>query len=128
VDVGRPLFSGQLGEEWYEIEGGYRWMPKTASLRLGGPRSASEKLYITGYCPAAQVEQGPVSLEVFVEGELLSAVELTEGDARFDFSFSLPEMLIGAESVGVSLRVDRSFTAPGDPRELGAAFGVFAIR
>ena len=128
VDVGKSMFSGQIGAGWYQIEDGYRWMPKRASLSLGGPRSASEKLYITGYCPAAQVEQGPVNLTVFVAGEPLSTVKLKDGDARFDFSFPLPEKLLGSESIEVSLSVDRSFSAPGDPRELGAAFGVFAIR
>lgn len=128
VDVGQPLFADQLGPGWYEAEGGHRWMPARAVVHLGGPRSGSEKLYVTGYCPAAQVEQGPVRLAVFVDGGLLATVELTEGDARFDFSFPLPGQLAGKDSVEVALQVDRTFVAPGDGRELGVAFGVLAIR
>jgi hypothetical protein len=128
VDVGQRLLSGQLGEGWYPIEGGYRWMGRTAIVRLPGPGSGNERLYVTGYASAETVSSGPVALSLYVDGAPFSNVEVSEPDARFDFSFPLPDALVGRPSVEVGLAVDRTFSPGGDPRQLGLAFGVISIR
>src|SRR6185312_8140008 len=43
IDAGNQLFAEQLGDGWYPIEAGYRWMGKQAIVRLGGPLSASDR-------------------------------------------------------------------------------------
>jgi hypothetical protein len=128
VDVGKPLFREQIGDGWYPIERGYRWMTKRALVRLGGPRSAGEKLYITGYSSRAQLEKGPVGLSVSMDGRPLGVVRLIHGDAQFDANFDMPDEFVGKASVEVQLSVDRTFFVPGEKRHLGAAFGVLAIR
>jgi len=128
VDVGQQLLAGQLGEGWYPIEAGYRWMKKEAAVRLPGPEAASERLYVTGYASAAALQAGPVALSVSVEDIPLSTVQVSEADARFDFSFALPETLVGSDTIEVRLSVDRTFSSADDPRLLGLAFGVFSIR
>ncbi len=128
VDAGNPLFDGQLGPTWHAREGAYRWMPKRATVRLGGPSVSGERLYVSGYCPKRQLERGPLTLTVSVEGRALPAVKITRGDELFEFSFPLPAELIGRASVEIALEVDRTLTDAGDGRVLGLVFGSFAIR
>jgi len=128
VDAGNPLFADQMGPEWYPIEGSFRWMSKRATVRLGAPRSAGERLYISGYCPAQQVDKGPLKVIVGADGRLYPPFFLTEPDARFEISFPLPDGLVGQDSVQVSVEVERTLVSPSDGRSLGLVFGSFAIR
>ena len=63
-----------------------------------------------------------------VNGRALPAVRIQPGAEPFEFSFALPDELVGKESVEVAVEVGRTFKPPGDKRELGVAFGVFEIR
>jgi len=128
VDVGQELLADQLGEGWYPIEGGYRWMGKTAVVRLAGPSSPEQRLYVTGYVSEEALANGPIALTVTVDGRTLSTAAVTVPNARFDFDFPLPADLVGHELVDVRLSVDRTFTPPSESRELGLAFGVISIR
>ncbi len=128
VDAGQPSFAGQLGPTWYNLDSGHRWMPRRASVRLGGPRSPLDKIYISGYCPAAQTSQGPLRVTVEANGIPLGTWLLSKGDAQFELAGKFPPQLIGKESVDISVAVDRTFTLPPDRRELGLAFGTFEIR
>jgi hypothetical protein len=128
VDVGQPSFAGQLGPTWYEIDSGHRWMPRRATVRLGGPRSPLEKIHISGYCPAAQVSKGPLRVTVEANEIFLGAWQLSDGDAQFELAGRLPPQLIGKESVDISVAVDRTSKSPPDRRELGLVFGTFEIR
>ncbi len=128
VDVGTDLVAGQLGPTWYPLEAGFRWMPKRATVKLPGPRAPGQKLYLTGFCPAAALKRGPLQVEVSVDGESLARVPIRQPEAQFTFAFALPPQLVGRSSVEVSVELDRTFFAPPDPRELGLAFGVFEIR
>ena len=128
VEVASPLTAHLLGRTWYPIEGGFRWMPKTATVRLGGPRSAGERLYVSGYCAASLLAAGPLEMLVSVEGERYPAVRISKGDRAFEFDFSLPSKLIGRDSVEVEIQVSRTFIPPGEGRELGLAFRGFEIR
>src|SRR5262249_40192578 len=51
VDASSALTSYLLGPEWYESDGDHRWMPARATLRIGGPRKKTAKLYLRGECP-----------------------------------------------------------------------------
>lgn len=128
VDLADPLATGQLGQGWYEIENGFRWMPKTATVVLPGPRDATQKLHITGFCPAPVLKAGPVSLQVSVEGEKYSPVWVRQPDAEFTFEFDLPARLLGQPRIEVTVEIDHTLTVPGDPRQLGMPFTRFEIR
>jgi hypothetical protein len=128
VDVGDPLAAFFLGPTWYTLDGIFRWMPKSATVRVGGPRSAAERLYVSGFCPGAQVAAGPIEMAVTAEGEVLGFARITKGDDRFTFDFSLPGKLIGRPSIEVSITLNRTTKIPGDEREIGLVFGVFEVR
>jgi len=128
LDVGNPLASHLLGPTWYSDDGGYRWMPASATVRIGGPRSPGQRLYLSGYRSAELAREGPVHLTVSVEGEALPPVEIRRGDLVFSFDFPLPEKLVGRPSIQVEVRVDRTFSPGGEQRRLGLAFGVFEVR
>jgi hypothetical protein len=128
VDVADDLLSYLLGKTWYPRDEKHRWMPKQASLRLGGPVTSQQRLYLTGYCPKQQWEKGPLPLSVTVDGAALPPVRIQPGNERFAFDFALPRESAGKESVEVAVEVGRTFTPPGEDRALGLVFGVFEIR
>jgi len=126
VDVSLPLTAYVLGPTWYPPEANHRWMPQRATLRLGGPRTTSERLHISGYCPASLLQSGPLEMTVGADGAPLSTVRITRGDAAFHFDFALPSRLLGRPGMEIEVRVNR--TARAGDRELGLVFGVFEVR
>jgi hypothetical protein len=127
VDAGQKVFSDLFNQEWYPIDGAYRWMAQRAGLRIGGPRAGGEKLYVVGYCPAGQLAQGPVRLQVKVSGVPLGAVEVHKS-GQFEAALEVPAALVGVEWVELQLEVDRTYRPPGDDRARGLAFGTFTVR
>lgn len=128
VDVGSPSFARQLGPSWYELDSGHRWMPRRATVRLAGPRTAAGKLQVSGWCPAAQVASGPLKVRFSVDGERLPEVTLLKGDAVFNLVLPLPPGSLGKPSLEITVEVDRTFSPPPDERQLGLVFGIFEIR
>jgi hypothetical protein len=128
VDVANDLLAYLLGSTWYPRDETHRWIPKRATLRLGGPKSAGQRLYITGYCPSGQLEKGALPLTVEVDGKALATVQIQRGTERFDFDFALPDGLVGKESVEIAVEAGRTYIPPGEDRELGLVFGAFEIR
>jgi hypothetical protein len=128
VDVANDLLGNLLGKTWYPRDDKHRWMPKQATVRIGGPTSARQRLHISGYCPAGQLEKGALPLSLSVDGKALPPVKIQPGIEQFAFDFALPAELVGKESVEVAVEVGRTFTPPGEDRELGLVFGVFEIR
>jgi hypothetical protein len=126
VDAGDPRYQNQLGSEWYAIDLGFRWMPKRASVRLLGPVVKGQTLIVSGYCPAVQVAEGPLGMEVSVDGTALRSVKIVKGDAPFTFEFTLPDD--ARQQIIVEVEVERTFSTTADRRNLGLAFGVFEIR
>ncbi len=128
VDVGDPLYAGQLGPGWHRLEGRHRWMGKRATVRLGGPRSPAEKLHLAGFCPVSHLVGGPIRLTVAVDGRRLGTFTVTKRNEEFAFAVPIPPEIAGAPVVEVALEVDRTVRPAGDVRELGLVFGVVAIR
>src|SRR5205807_6634011 len=95
IEMGDATHANQLGPSWYPREGGYRWMPKRASVILRGPGEPGEKLYLKGYCPAAALQADALAVEVSVDGEKLPAEWVRKRDAEFSFSFPLPAEATG---------------------------------
>ncbi len=128
VDVGNARMTYLLGSSWYPLEGNFRWMPKRASLKIGGPQTGSEKLVLTGYCPPEQLRQGPLALSVFIDGEPLSPIEISRPETPFSRSLNLPPDTVGKKTVEVTLEVSRTIAVPAGGRPLGLAFGKFLIQ
>ena len=128
VDAANPLMRYALGPTWYALEGYYRWMPKFATVRIGGPASKDEKLYLRGFCPEIETKQGPLDVRVAVDGAKLPPVQIAPGQILFDFDFPLPAELVGKPRIEVSVEAGRTIRLPGDGRDLSLAFGVFEVR
>lgn len=128
VDVGDPLVAERLGPTWYAREAGFRWMPRQASVRMPGPRSPGQKLYVTAICPSAQLEKGPLEMTLTVEGVRLAPVRFTQGNAETTFAFPLPAETAGKNDIDISVEVDRTVRIGKDQRDLGLAFGKFEIK
>jgi hypothetical protein len=128
VDAGNPLVGFALGRTWHSIEGAYRWMPQQASVRLSGPSSARQRLFLTGYCPKQMCAAGPVLLSLTVDGQPSSQVTLDKVEGRFTQSFALSASTIGKPFIEVQLQVSRTFEESVGGRTLSLAFGVFEIR
>ncbi|MCU1272792.1 MAG: hypothetical protein JWO48_223, partial [Bryobacterales bacterium] len=129
IDLGNPLMAYLLGAEWYSLEdGGYRWMPRRATLRIGGPQSPSEKLYLDGFCSPAELQAGPLPVRITVDKLSLAEVILAPGNNRLRAELVLPNQLVGRKSIELSVESGRTFRTGRDDRELGLAFRSFEIR
>jgi hypothetical protein len=127
IDAGNPLMEYLLGPEWYPPESGSRWMSGRATLRIGGPRSKSEKLYLGGFSPAHPA-QSVVPLRVTIDGIALPEVQLNLSGSTFDAALPLPDQVVGKPEVQVLVEVGHTFHTATDARELGLHFGTFEIR
>jgi hypothetical protein len=127
VEVGNPLFGYLLGPEWLPAEPGFRWMPRRATVRLGGPNSVKDRLLIEGFCPRLQLQGGPLHLFVTVDGIPLGETQITDPDASFQRLFVMPPALIGKKMVRVEISVDRTTLDPNG-RELGVVLSTISIQ
>ena len=93
VDVGNPLFSWLLGPTWLSPESGVRWMPGSATVRLGGPGSTGNKLVLDGFCPQEQLKQAPRHLSVAADGVPLGETQINDPESSFHRLFALPDSL-----------------------------------
>ncbi|HLY04613.1 MAG TPA: hypothetical protein VKR31_02590, partial [Rhizomicrobium sp.] len=128
VDVGDRAYAEDLGPEWYPGEQTFRWMPKRATIKLSGPSSPAQRLYVTGYGPAAVLASGPVTMHVTASGQEIGSAVIRKPDEQFAFDFPLPAALTGQESMEVAIELSKVLRASSDNRELGMVFGTFAIR
>ena len=128
VDAGNPLLEYLLGPTWYKLEDSSRWMPRRATVRIGGPASSRQKLYIHGNCPDGLLAGGPVDLRISAEGVSVGTGRVTGENASFDFAFPLPASLAGRELITLTLEAGRTFRPAGEDRDLSFAFGTFEIK
>ncbi len=126
VDVGNPLMDYLLGPGWYLAEKGFRWMSHAATLKIGGPTSGAERLYIWGSAPFGP--QAAVLLKVTVDGMALPETRIPLGQDDFRLSFPLPHEAVGKNQILVGLEVERTFRFGADTRDLGLSFGTFEVR
>jgi len=128
IDMADPLVAPRLGPTWYPREQGFRWMPRTASVRMPGPRAAGPKLYLTAICEPLQVQKGPLEMTVTVDGARLPPAYFTKGNVETTFAFVLPAETVGKTAIEITIAVSRTVRTPTDTRELGLAFGKFEIK
>jgi hypothetical protein len=123
VAAADPLTAYLLGPEWYKLDVDHRWIPKRATLRMGGPEKPGKKLYLSGYSPDAL---GAVEVTVTVDGAPLPPQTVRPGP--FEAAFPLPDAVVGKSEMLVAVEVSRTFRPPEDERDLGLSFGVFEVR
>jgi hypothetical protein len=128
IEAGSPLIEYLLGPEWYHVEDGHRWMPRHATLRIGGPKTSSEKLRLQGFLAPAQLTQGPLPVRVTVDGARLPEQMLIPAGTRFRVEFPLPPEAVGKKELQVGLEVGHTFRVGQDSRDLGLNFGTVEIR
>jgi hypothetical protein len=128
IETGNPFHEVALGEGWHARENGYRWSGKRATVRMAAPATESELLHIWGYCPAAQLKEGPLKLRISAEGMPVADEPLREGDREFSLQFKVPRELVGRASMSVSVEVNHTIRPPGDGRELGLVFAGFEVK
>lgn len=126
VDPADPLTANLLGPEWYPVDENHRWMPKTATLKMGAPRVTGQNLFVHAYCSEEQLRAGPLTLTVTVDGQILPPQPIHE--TGFELRYALPDSLVGKPEMQVKAEVSRVFRPASDPRDLGLAFGSFEIR
>jgi hypothetical protein len=129
VNVADPLYRDRLGPTWFKIEQNFRWMPKTATVKIAGPQKAGQVLEVTGYCPAAVVAQGPLQVSFSGDGIDIGSASLTRPNQHFDLKLPLPSTLVGRPMIELEIEVNRTIRPGGtDPRTLGLVLQTFTIK
>jgi len=103
-------------------------MGKRAAVTMFGPRTASEKLLISGYASASALAGGPLRLTILAGGLHVASALLTEKDKPFAIQSELPAALIGKYSIEVVLECSRTFRPPNDSRDLGLVISSLEVR
>jgi hypothetical protein len=125
IDVGNVLYSWLLGPAWLSPQGGVRWMPGSATLRLGMPVGGAS-LELEGSCPESQLLAAPRHLMVLVDGIPVGDTRIYDPESDFRRLFPMPAILAGRKSVEVEIRVDPVDRKDG--QDYGLVFGNIAIR
>lgn len=128
LDLADPLVADRLGPDWYEADSGIRWMARTGSVRMPGPHTAAQRLYVTATCPAALVKNGPLAMTLTVDGVRLPPAQFTKGDVESTFDFALPPGTVGKTAIDILVQVSRTVRIGADVRDLGLAFRRFEIK
>jgi hypothetical protein len=128
IEISNPMYQNRLGPTWYPAERGYRWMPKTATLKIHGPTKIGQALEASGYCPAVVVAKGPLQVSFRADGIALGTSTLTQPDQLFTLKFPWPAQLVGRPMVEVEIEVNRTLEPPGETRRLGLVFTTFTIK
>ena len=126
INPGDPLAADLLGPEWYPIDVDHRWMPRRATLKIGGPEHSGEHLYLHGYCTDEQLRGGPFTVTAAAAGVPLPPATVTSGE--FELLFPLPDSAVGKPEMPVVIEVSRTAKPVGDPRALGLAFGEISVK
>lgn len=127
VDVADPRYADRLGPGWYPVETGFRWMSKTASVKIERPKKAGQELRITGFCPRGAIAQGPLEVSFRADHAVIGSTVLTQPNQPFNLHFVLPGPFEGTQMLEIEIDLNRTFQVPGDPRTFGLVFGTFAL-
>jgi hypothetical protein len=128
VDVADNQYAASLGSGWYPPESGFRWMAKTAAVRIAHPGKPGQKLKVSGYAPAVAIANGPLQVTLRAGGVVIGTATLKVPDQHFNLEFQLPPELIGGSTMDLEIEVSRTLQVPGDTRVLGLVFGTFTLQ
>jgi len=123
IDLTRLAHPKQLCSGWHENEGVCRWMSQRGEVRLKGPESNSQRLWIE----AKNYNTRPFQLAVQANGISLGT-KTVDSIGPFQTDFPLPPELKHDGPLLVALEVSDTFQAPNDDRNFGLSFGVIEIR
>jgi len=126
IDMGDPLIADRLGPGWYPLESGFRWMGRTATVRMPAPRMAGQRLYVTAICPQAQLQTGPLEMTITVDGIAQAPFAFTKGNVETTFDF--PLLAAAKADMAIEVTVTRTTRVGADQRDLGLAFGRFEVK
>jgi len=128
INVGSAGYESLLGPGWWPIEENFRWMSKSASVRLGGGIAAdTTRLIVNGFCPDTVSAQGPVTLRVSIAGEQV-ATQTIPATGPFSVTARVPAKAAAEPWVTIDLSVDRVTRLAGDKRDLGLIFGTVTLK
>jgi hypothetical protein len=102
-------------------------MGKKATVRLGVPQTAAGTVVVEGYCPETQLAAGTLVATLRLGDKVIGSQEIT-GVGGFQMEAPLPALAAGSTEVEIEIEVSRTVRPPEDGRDLGLAFGTFAIR
>ena len=97
VNLGDPLFAEYLGAGWDTCADGYRTMRRLAMVRIGGPRSPTDRLYVGVF------RTGVFHLGGRVEGMDLPAKVSQRTGELTELEMRLPVTLAGKPEIEVTL-------------------------
>jgi hypothetical protein len=124
IELGNPAYAPLIGKDWHEQEDGFRWMPASASLRMG---RAGNELLIRGFCAPEQLKStGSVRVSAFYDALALGDREIRSCSQDFELRFPIPAS--AAAEGEVKIRVYPTLRLPSDTRELGLAVNAVEIR
>ena len=128
VDVSDQAFAESLGPTWYPVESNYRWMPKTATVKMHGPTQPGQVLHAAGYCPDVLLAHGPLSVTFRVNGAAIGSATVNQPNQLFDLQIPLPAALVGRGIMELKIEVNRTYKPSNENRELGLIFTTFTIK
>jgi|SRR5579871_1590845 len=128
VDVGNAAMRERVGREWYPIEDGYRWMAKSATIKIAAPTHPGQGLEVEGYCPAMLLTKGPIEASFRAGGVAIGKITVSQADQAFHGRLALPDSLVGKQTMQVEISVNRTTVPATDKRELGLIFGTFTMK
>jgi hypothetical protein len=100
INIGDAIYGEFLGAGWGAPADGYRPMHRRGSLRVGGPRTTPEALYIGVFRTAA------LTLQVTVDGTQVPLALSYRDDELSEFRAPLPVTSVGRPVLEVSLATD----------------------
>ena len=122
----------QLISGFYNLEAGaWRWTRKECSVQLAVPRGAAESgavLKFQGSAPAeALASTGSITMSSSVSGVSLPPQTITK-PGEFVYQADVPASAVQALTVTAEFRLDHTFRAPNDERELGVISSVISLQ
>jgi hypothetical protein len=97
INAADPIFGPYLGEGWEPARDGYRAMRGRATLRIGGPRTPGERLWVGAF------SGGRANLRVRAGGIELEPAAVVRLRGRTDTGYALPSALLGKREMEVVL-------------------------
>lgn len=126
VSMDEDTPSWQLGEGWYKLEGGFRWIQPRATARLNRPEDAREFELTVNIGPDFIREIGRTSVRASLNGALVGQEEYTKEGWQTS-RWRVPPGAPGP--VTVEFHVEPEYRASnGDPRRFGIPIAAFGFR
>ncbi len=127
IEIGQPLMESLLGASWYQSEGDFRWMPKTATVRMGMPAGGAGEVKIHAFCTPAQVQSAPLQVSIGIEGKTYGPAQVRDCSHPVNLSFPF-SVRPGTKDTVIAIEVDRTIRVGVDRRDLGLAVQTIEVK